>query len=166
MSNGRMQPIACAQCAGVVRGDPDEPMVLLLHPEHGLIWAVHEGSCARDFFRIQRRQLTPMLERMQAYDAATWTKLQVRIGSAAWFDPATVNPHRFVNAVQDALQTLGLTPMRAACSAANVSSETFFCWYEDLADVLRAFNMEAQRPTPDPAGPRLRLVSSTPPPSV
>ncbi|TAK05338.1 hypothetical protein EPO33_05245 [Patescibacteria group bacterium] len=147
------------------REDPDEEMILLLHPVHGLIWAVHGGSCARDFFRIQRGRLTPMLEKMQAYDAATWIKLQVRIGSAAWFDPATVNPHRFVCAVQDALQTLGLTPMRAACNAADVSSDTCFLWYEDLADVLRAFNMTPPEPVSDPVGPQLRLISSTPPPA-
>ena len=164
MRNERMQPIVCVECKGVDRGDPDEPMILLVHPEHGLIWAAHEGSCVRDFIRRQRQRLSPMLEKMQAYDPATWMKLQSRIGSNAWFDPATVNPHHFVSAVQDALQTLGITPMRTACEVADVSEEEFFLWYEDLADVLRAFNMTPSAPVPDPVGPRLRLVSSTPPP--
>ncbi|MEK7073679.1 MAG: hypothetical protein AAB974_04585 [Patescibacteria group bacterium] len=160
-----MNPIVCAQCAGVVRGDPDEPMVLLLHPERGLIWGSHDGSCVRDFFAQQRKRLTPMLEKMQEYDAATWIKLQTRIGSAAWYDPATVNPHRFVCAVQDALQALGNTKMGAVCDVTGVSKEEFFVWYEDLADVLRAFNMTSPTPVNDPAGPQLRLISSQPPPS-
>lgn len=165
MTKKRIEPIACVGCGVVDRGNPDESMIVLFHPGRGAIWAVHHGSCIRDFIGSQRRRLTPMLVKMQSYDPATWIKLQTRIGSAAWYDPAIVDPHRFVCAVQDALQALGKTPMRAACKTLGVREEDFFAWYEDLADVLRAFNMTPPMSVSDPAGPQLRLVPSQPPPA-
>ncbi len=163
VTHARLYEMFCAVCGGVVRGDPNEPVIILLNSDNVPIWIIHQGSCVRDFFAAQRRRLAPMLTKMSAHDPTIWGRLRTRIGVAAWFDPATENPHRFVNAVQDALLALGTTPMGEACRAAGVSKETFFSWYEDLEAVLLAFNMMPKAPVSDPVGPQLRLISSTPP---
>lgn len=138
-------------------------MILLVHPERALIWAAHPGACVRDFFAQQRRRLMPLVSAMRRYDQRTWNGLSIRIGAACFLDMGVENPHRFTAAVQDALNALGNAPMRAVCETVGVSQETFFSWYDDLQAVLRAFNMEPQAAVHDPVGPRLRLVSSTPP---
>lgn len=163
MTRVRLEEVVCVQCRGVDRGNSDEPMIVLVNPDRVPIWTVHQGSCVRDFFAAQRRRLAPMLAKMSVYSPAIWGRLRTRIGVAAWLDPSIENPHRFVNAVQDALLALGTTPMGEACRTTGVDKEVFFGWYEDLETVLRAFNMMPKTPASDPVGPQLRLISSTPP---
>lgn len=157
-----MHPVVCAQCGGVDRGDRREDLIPYRHPARGLIWVVHEGGCARDFFARQRKRLRPLLRHMQRFDSSVWGPLQTRIGVAAWADPAIENPGSFVHAVQDALNELGRTPMRAVCTATGAGEKDFFRWCEELAAVLRDFNMKAQLKGSASAHPRLLL----PPPGL
>lgn len=153
------EQIVCAQCGEVARGIPGEYMVCLTNASGVPTWGIHSaGGCNRDFFGSQRKQLLPIIDKMEGYDARTWAAIRSRIGTQTWNDPALKNPGRFTSAVQDMLLELGRTPMGSACKAVGITDEQYFTWYETIAAVLRAFHMMPRQPAPDPVGPQLRLV--------